>query len=100
MGYPIENKFVIAVASSALFDLTDSDQVFRGKGEEEYRKYQREHENDVLHTGVVFPLIKRLLRINNGETAEDQLVEVVLVSRNDPDTGLCVLNPLSIINCR
>jgi hypothetical protein len=35
MGYPIENKFVIAVASSALFDLTDSDQVSRENGEEE-----------------------------------------------------------------
>lgn len=93
MPYQIEDKFVIAVASSALFDLTESDRVFRTKGEEEYRQYQREHEMDVLNTGVAFPLIKRLLGMN-GSTAEDQLVEVVLLSRNDPDTGLRVFKSI------
>lgn len=91
MPYQIEDKFVIAVASSALFDLTESDRVFRKKGEDEYRLYQREHENDVLNTGVAFPLIKRLLSIND---AEDQPVEVVLLSRNDPDTGLRVFKSI------
>ena len=33
MPYPIEKKFVIAIASSALFDLTESDSVFRQQGE-------------------------------------------------------------------
>ena len=42
--------------SSALFDLAESDAVFREKGEEEYRAYQREHLNDVLAPGVAFPL--------------------------------------------
>jgi 5'-nucleotidase len=93
MPYAIEDKFVIAAASSALFDLSESDKVFRDKGEEEYRQYQREHENDVLGAGVAFPLIKRLLRIN-GEAPEDQPVEVVLLSRNDPDTGLRVFKSI------
>ena len=45
MPYPIENKLVIAVASSALFDLTESDKVFREKGEAVYRAYQEENLN-------------------------------------------------------
>lgn len=94
MPYQIENKFVIAVASSALFDLKESDQVFREKGEEPYRKYQREHEDDVLETGVAFPLIKRILNINSESDRETQPVEVILLSKNDPDTGLRVFNSI------
>jgi 5'-nucleotidase len=54
MPYPIERKFVIAIASSALFDLTESDKVFRDKGPEEYRKYQEKHVKDILNIGVNF----------------------------------------------
>jgi hypothetical protein len=61
MPYQIENKFVVAVASSALFNLSDSDQVFREQGEDAYRAYQRAHEREILNTGVAFPLIKMLL---------------------------------------
>ncbi|MBD8501205.1 5'-nucleotidase [Paenibacillus arenosi] len=91
MPYEIESKFVISVASSALFDLSESDQVFQEKGEDAYRQYQREHENEVFAMGVAFPLIKRLLSIN---TPQEQLVEVVLLSRNDPDTGLRVFKSI------
>ncbi|MDT3427845.1 5'-nucleotidase [Paenibacillus forsythiae] len=91
MPFDIESKFVIAVASSALFDLTESDRVFREHGEEVYREYQREHENEILTPGVAYPLIKRLLSIN---TSQDQIVEVILLSRNDPDTGLRVLKSI------
>lgn len=91
MPFDITNKFVIAVASSALFDLTESDRVFQEEGEAAYRDYQREHENEILAHGVAYPLIKRLLSIN---TPEDQLVEVILLSRNDPDTGLRVFKSI------
>ena len=90
MSYQIAEKFVIAVASSALFNLTESDKVFRENGEEIYRKYQREHEAEVLGTGVAFPLIKRLLSFD----ITDRPVEVVLLSRNDPDTGLRVFKSI------
>ena len=43
MPYPIEQKFVICVTSSALFDMTESDNIFRSKGVAEYRKYQEEN---------------------------------------------------------
>ncbi len=98
MSYQIENKFVIAVASSALFDLTESDRVFREEGEEQYRKYQREHENGVLQPGVVFPLIKRILSINKDADEAERLVEVILLSKNDPDTGLRVFKSIQHYN--
>lgn len=84
---------MVAVASSALFDLEESDRVFRERKEEAYRQYQREHEDDVLTPGVAFPLIRRLLSLN-GEADDEQFVEVVLLSRNDPDTGLRVFNSI------
>jgi 5'-nucleotidase len=94
MPYPIEKKLVIAVASSALFDLSDSDRIFRENGLEAYRAYQREHEQEVLNPGVAFPLVRRLLSLNAGVSPADGPVEVILLSRNDPDTGLRVFNSI------
>jgi 5'-nucleotidase len=94
MAYPIEKKLVIAVASSALFDLSESDKVYRDKGDDIYRKYQRKKENATLQPGVAFPLVRRLLRLNDGFAEADAPVEVVLLSRNDPDTGLRVVNSI------
>ncbi|MEH6562318.1 MAG: 5'-nucleotidase, partial [Marinobacter sp.] len=48
MPYPIEDKLVIAVASSALFDLSKSDRVFREQGEKTYRQYQEAHLDEPL----------------------------------------------------
>jgi 5'-nucleotidase len=93
MAVSLADRLVVAIASSALFDLDAADRIFREQGEEAYRKHQREHENDVLPTGVAFPLIRRLLALN-GESAAEQFVEVVLLSRNDPDTGLRVFNSI------
>lgn len=39
MPYELENRLVIGVASSAVFDLVASDAVFQSQGEEEYRKF-------------------------------------------------------------
>jgi 5'-nucleotidase len=91
MPYPIQQKLVIAVASSALFDLTESHQIFIGQGTEAYRAFQRANQNVVLRPGVAFPFIRRLLSLNDqGE----QPVEVILLSRNDPDTGLRVFKSI------
>ena len=86
MSYPIEDKLVIAVASSALFDLSVSDQVFREQGANAYKSFQEKHIDEVLNKGVAFPFVKRFLSIN--QNFPDQLpVEVVLLSRNSPATG-------------
>ena len=87
MPYPIEKKLVIAVSSRALFDMQDSDAVFRQDGEDAYRVYQQKHINDPLKEGVAFPFIKRLLNLN-ASFPEEQPVEVILFSKNSPETGL------------
>lgn len=93
MPFPIDEKLVVAVASSALFDLTESHAVFTEQGEDAYREHQREKEDEVLPVGVAFPFIKRLLALNRP--ADNYApVEVVLLSKNDPDTGLRVMNSI------
>lgn len=98
MAYELENRLVIGVASSAVFDLSESDTVFRRKGEEQYRRYQEENLGNPLPRGIAFPFIKRLLALNNLSRANDPLVEVVLLSRNDPDTGLRVMKTIAHYN--
>lgn len=95
MPYELENRLVIGVASSAVFDLTDSDAIFKSHGEEEYRKFQEENLYNPLPKGIAFPFIKRLLALNDIRAdADDPFVEVVLLSRNDPDTGLRVMKTI------
>lgn len=95
MPYELENRLVIGVASSAVFDLTDSDAVFKSQGEEEYRKFQETNLDNPLPKGIAFPFIKRLLSLNDLSTnPTDPLVEVILLSRNDPDTGLRVMKTI------
>ena len=43
MAFPIENKLVVAVSSSALFDLSESDKIYNECGLEEYRRYQEQN---------------------------------------------------------
>jgi len=86
MPYPIEEKLVIAVASSALFDLTESDRVFQEEGAIAYRDYQEAHLDVPLAKGVAFPFVRRFLNINN-RFPETTPVEVVLLSRNSSITG-------------
>lgn len=92
MGYSLEDKLVVGVASSALFDLSESDQVFRERGESEYRKYQEENVDDTLRPGVAFPFVRRLLSLNDLRGSQgNPLVEVIILSKNDPETGLRVM---------
>lgn len=87
MPFPIEQKLVIAVASSALFDLTESDSIFKSQGEDKYREYQNKNINRPFPKGVAFPFIKRMLSLNESFSG-DKPVEVILMSRNSPETGL------------
>ncbi|MFT5645113.1 MAG: 5'-nucleotidase [Janthinobacterium sp.] len=93
MAYDIAQKFVIGIASSALFDLTESHRIYLEQGEEEYRKYQERNINVILERGVAFPFIRRFLNINMHFAALAP-VEVVLFSRNSPETGLRVMRSI------
>ena len=94
MPYPIEDKLVIAVASSALFDLSESDHVFRTLGEKAYRKHQEAHLNAPLEKGVAFPFVRRFLAINQ-RFPDKSPVEVVLLSRNSAITGKRVFRSIN-----
>lgn len=84
-------KLVIAISSRALFNLDESHKVFEEQGLEAYRQYQIDHEDDVLEPGEAFPLVQKLLQINERLGGEPR-VEVILLSRNSADTGLRVFN--------
>jgi 5'-nucleotidase len=94
MAFQIENKLVIGVASSALFDLTGSHQVYLDSGPDEYRNFQERNIDVILGKGVAFPFIRRFLNINKCFPRQAP-VEVVLFSRNSPETGLRVMRSIA-----
>lgn len=87
------NKLTVAISSRALFDLEESHRVFETEGVDAYCHYQIEREEECLTPGVAFALVQKLLRLNRGLAGGDQ-VEVVLISRNNADTGLRVFNSI------
>lgn len=94
MAFDISEKLVIGVASSALFDLSASHQVYLDAGPDEYRAYQERHIDTILDKGVAFPFIRRFLNINRHFPRQSP-VEVVLFSRNSPETGLRVMRSIA-----
>lgn len=86
MGLDLNRRLVIGVATSALFDLGESDAVFRARGLDAFRAHQREHLDTPFAPGVAFPMVKRLLGLNAVQP-DDPPVEVALISRNDAETG-------------
>lgn len=78
----------VAVSSRALFNFEKEHEIYKKEGVENYIHLQDEllKKNKLPKTGVAFPLVKKLLKINEGQ--EKRLVEIIVVSRNDPITGL------------
>ena len=93
MKADMKDKMVVAISSRALFDLDDSNDIFEKQGIQAYCDYQIEHENEVLAPGTAFPLVRKLLALNERDP-EHPLVEVILLSRNSADTGLRVFNSI------
>ncbi len=93
MPVTLENKLVVAISSRALFKLDDSNSIFETEGVRKYTEYQIAHEDEVLEPGVAFPLINRLLNLRYPGSNENA-VEVILVSKNDANTGLRVFNSI------
>jgi len=92
MPYDLTNPLVIGISSRALFDLEQENNIFEEKGPAEYEKYQVEHENDILKKGAAFPLVEAFLRLNTLQ--EKRLVEVIITSRNTPNTSLRIFNSI------
>ncbi len=93
MPYPIERKLVVGISSNALFNLQKEDEIFRNEGLEAYKNYQVENRSKKIEKGPAFPFIKRFLNINSVYF-EEEPVEVVLLSKNSPETGLRIFNSI------
>lgn len=93
MAQKLDNKLVIGISSRALFDLSKENAIFEKEGYEVYRKYQIDHENDILEPGSGFGLVKALLNLNELTKTKDQ-VEVIIMSKNNADTSLRVFNSI------
>jgi 5'-nucleotidase len=86
MSYTLDGKLVVAISSRALFDFEEENRLFEDSDDSAYMKLQLERIATPAQTGVAFPLVKKLLRFNQDK----QRVEVVILSRNDPVSGLRV----------
>ena len=90
MPINISDILVLGVSSRALFNLEEENEIFNSQGISGFRKYQLEHEDEPLEPGTAFHLIQSLLHLN--ETAKKRIVEVVVMSRNSPETGVRIMN--------
>ncbi len=87
MPYSVEGKLVVAISSRALLDFEDENRIFERDGEDAYIALQFARLDVPAREGVAFPLVKKLLAFN---TPQAQRVEVVILSKNDPVSGLRV----------
>ena len=87
MPYSVEGKLVVAISSRALFDFEEENRVFDRDDDGAYMQLQLERLDRRRATGVAFSLVKKLLAFN---TPTAQRVEVVILSRNDPVSGMRV----------
>ena len=85
---------VVGVSSRALFNLEKEDKIFKKKNIRGYRKHQLKNEGKVLKKGTAFPLIEALLKLNQHVDDKKPIVEVIVMSRNSPETGLRVLKSI------
>jgi len=96
----LSDTLVIGITATALFDLSEADRVFRAAFEKDketaildYRVYMLEREHDNLADGTGMPLVEALFGLNQYQPeGEAPLVQVVVMSRNSPETGLQVLH--------
>jgi len=101
MGVSLDGKLVVAISSRALFDFEEENQVFEQGDDRAYMNLQLDRLETPAKPGVAFSLVQKLLAFN---TSEAQRVEVVILSRNDPVSGLRVMKSaahyaLPIIRC-
>ena len=102
MPLDLSDTLVVGISATALFDLAEADAVYKAKyaknpqsALDEYRAYMLERENEPLRDGTGMPLVRALLGLNRFAPSESKpLVEVVVMSRNSPETGVRVFNDI------
>lgn len=91
MSTSLDGKLVVAISSRALFDFEQENEVFELSDDRAYMALQLQRLDTPAKPGVAFSLVKKLLAFN--QTPADPLaqpVEVVILSRNDPVSGMRV----------
>jgi 5'-nucleotidase len=103
MSASLEGKLVVAISSRALFDFEEENRIFEQSDDRAYMALQLKRLDIPAKPGVAYSLVRKLLAFNRatasstagvelaGEGAsQGQLVEVVILSRNDPVSGMRV----------
>jgi 5'-nucleotidase len=87
MPLSLAGKLVVALSSRALFDFEEENRVFEDANHAAYMALQLDRLEQPAQAGTAFALARKLLAFN----ADGQhRVEVVILSRNDPVSGLRV----------
>jgi len=84
----LDGRLVVAITSRALFDFEDENRIFEAGDDRAYMQLQLERLDAPARPGVAFSLVNKLLAFNAG--VEPRRVEVVILSRNDPVSGMRV----------
>ena len=84
---PTAQQLVVAISSRALFDFEEENRVFENADDRAYMNLQLDRLQQPAKPGVAYPLVKKLLGFNADAVRR---VEVVILSRNDPVSGLRV----------
>ncbi|MCZ2405810.1 MAG: 5'-nucleotidase [Burkholderiales bacterium] len=87
MAQTLDDKLVVAISSRALFDFEEENRLFDQGDAQAYMHLQLARLDVPAAPGVAFSLVKKLLAFNEPG---QQRVEVVVLSRNDPASGMRV----------
>ena len=87
MPISLDGQLVVAISSRALFDFEEENQVFEASDDRAYMRLQLERVDQPAKPGVAFSLVNKLLAFNASDAPR---VEVVILSRNDPVSGMRV----------
>jgi 5'-nucleotidase len=90
MPVTLDGQLVVAISSRALFDFEEENQVFEASDDRAYMNLQLERLEQAARPGVAFSLVRKLLAFNRSGAVPEQRVEVVILSRNDPVSGMRV----------
>lgn len=85
MAVTLDDKLVVAISSRALFNLEEENRLFESGDPDGYMRLQYERLDVPAQPGIAYSLVQKLLRFNDDGV---QRVEVVILSRNDPVSGM------------
>jgi 5'-nucleotidase len=86
MPTTLEGQLVVAISSRALFDFEEENRLFEAQDDRAYMQLQLQRLDQPARPGVAFSLVRKLLAFN----ADVPRVQVVILSRNDPVSGMRV----------